>query len=203
MVNCGSPGQNFAIPASTTPEYLPTDRPHPSWHPSFQFWFWIFRDFWPLSPGGLFVNSLRYWTWRWTRSSSGCNQQHCKGSVPFYCAHLFWAFFLLSMCTDDLNRLRIIALLVSLKRQMSTTKFFEMLKIIENHPSWIKWSFKNVSHNTRTILCISWQSRIAAWQSPGSQNRRIRSGTWVAPELLPWFKIVKLSCIWQRIYFVL
>ena len=40
------------------------------------------------------------------------------------------------MCTDDLNRLRIIALLVSLKRQMSTTKFFEMLKIIENHPSW-------------------------------------------------------------------
>ena len=45
-------------------------------------------------------------------------------------------FFLLSMCTDDLNRLRIIALLVSLKRQMSTTKFCEMLKIIENHHSW-------------------------------------------------------------------
>ena len=42
--NCGSPWQNFAIPASTTPEYLPTDRPHPSWHPSFQFWFWILRD---------------------------------------------------------------------------------------------------------------------------------------------------------------
>ena len=31
---------------------------------------------------------------------------------------------------------------------------------------------RNVSHCTRTILCISRQSRIAAWQSPGTQNRR-------------------------------
>ena len=35
-----------------------------------------------------------------------------------------------------------------------------------------RWSFKNVSQNTRTILCITRQSRIAAWQSPGTRNRR-------------------------------
>ena len=47
-----------------------------------------------------------------------------------------------------------------------------------------KWSFKNVSCNTRTILCITRQSRIAARQGSGTRNTEVWSGTWVAPELL-------------------
>ena len=55
-----------------------------------------------------------------------------------------------------------------------------------------RWSFKNDSHNTRTILCISRQSRIAARQCPGTQKSR----SWIKDvgrsRAAPWFRIVKI-----------
>ena len=48
----------------------------------------------------------------------------------------------------------------------------ELLKIVEDSPSWAGGRSKNVFHNTCTHLCVSLQSRIAAWQGPSTQNSR-------------------------------
>ena len=71
-------------------------------------------------------------------------------------------------------------------------KFFELLKITENSPSWSKWSFKNVSCNTRTILTITRQSRIAARQGSGTQNSRGLIGNVGRSRAAPWFRIVNM-----------
>ena len=71
-------------------------------------------------------------------------------------------------------------------------KFFELLKIAENSPSWSKWSFKNVSCNTRTMLSITRQSRIAARQGSGTQNRRGLIGNVGRSRAAPWFRIVNM-----------
>ena len=75
----------------------------------------------------------------------------------------------------------------------------QILWIVEDYRGlsfFSRWSFKNVSHNTCTILCISRQSRIAARQSSGTQNNRSLIRNVGRSRAAPGFKIV-----WQGIHF--
>ena len=53
-----------------------------------------------------------------------------------------------------------------------------------------RWSFKNVSCYTRTIQCITRQSRIAARQCSGTQNSRSSIGNVGRSRAASWFRIV-------------
>ena len=103
-----------------------------------------------------------------------------------------------------LNRILWFWLLQSFQdRVCKHSKFFELWKIVEGSPSW-------TGGRPKTFPTIPVQHCVFRG-NPESQRGKVLelrivevwSRAWVAPKLPPWFRIVKFSCIWQGIYFVL
>ena len=103
----------------------------------------------------------------------------------------------------SLPGLFVVPVISALNSWEEDAKSFEIVEECGRSSFLSRWSFKNVSCGTRTIVCTTRQSRIATRQSSGTQNCRGLTGNVGRSRAAPWFRFVKISCVWQGIYFVL